>query len=106
MRVDYEGPLSHQLDPYLRPKQYILWTKEQDERDVSQRLLNAMEGTQTFDRLPISKLDRTASQPVSTTAIAGRQIVEPQSHFDPLVVLEAPTGAVDLERRMDPGGAR
>lgn len=97
VRVAYEGPLSHQLDEYLRPLQYVLWTGETDTPDVARRILNAMEGSGTFRRYSESLAAETVLQPVSKSTADGRTVAEPYSYFDPRLILEAPGGVVDLE---------
>jgi hypothetical protein len=97
VRVDYEGPLSHQLDEYLRPLQYVLWTGETDTPDVARRILNAMEGSETLSRYAESVATETVLQPVSKSTVDGRAVAQPRSYFDPRLILEAPGGVVDLE---------
>jgi hypothetical protein len=97
VRVDYKGPLSHQLDAYLRPLQYILWTGEEDTPVVARRILNAMEGRETFRRYAEPLATEAAWQPISKSTADGRTVAEPYSYFDPRLILEAPGGVVDLE---------
>ncbi|MBN1935995.1 MAG: AAA-like domain-containing protein [Anaerolineae bacterium] len=97
VRMAYERPLPGQLDAYLRPLQYILWTGEADTPIIAQRLLNAMEGTETLERYAEPPEDQVVAQHISSRRVGDEPVIEPYASMDASLILESPAGAVDLE---------
>lgn len=109
VRVGYEGLLPYSIDAFLDPLQYVIWSSETDNEQVSDEILDAIAGRLTPQE-PI------AIKPVSDILSEDGGVLQhehafppPLPEFDPRLweSLEAPGGVVKLrdtlyiERRAD-----